>query len=261
MSSLRVSIVQADLAWHDPAANRRQFSHRISELSGTTDLVVLPEMFTTGFSMDAPALAEGVDGPSIDWLREQANRIGSAICGSLIVETDEGYVNRFVFAHPDGQLQSYDKRHLFRLASEHEHYVAGNERLVIDYQSFRLCPQVCYDLRFPVWSRNRGDYDVLLYVANWPSPRHFAWETLVRARAIENLSFVAAVNRSGQDGNGHSYSGGSAIVDYLGATLADLGDQQGVATATLSLDDLKRFRERFAFHVDADEFELRDAQS
>ena len=259
MSSLRVSIVQADLAWHDAAANRQHFSTQLNGLAGKTDLVVLPEMFTTGFSMDAPALAEVMDGPSVVWLREQASRLQAAICGSLIIKADEDYVNRFLFVEPDGSLQSYDKRHLFRLAGEHQHYAAGNERLIIDYRSFRLCPQVCYDLRFPVWSRNRGDYDLLLYVANWPSPRHFAWETLIRARAIENLSFVAAVNRSGQDGNGHAYSGGSAVVDYLGATLADLGDQEGVATVTLSLDDLKKFRERFAFHLDADSFELRDA--
>lgn len=256
MSTLKLSIVQAELAWHDAEANRRAFGDRIDALRGTTDLIVLPEMFTTGFSMHAERLAERMNGESVSWLREQAAAVDAAVCGSLIVRDDDTYLNRFVFAHPDGSLDHYDKRHLFRLAGEDEHYAPGSERIVFNFRGFRICPQVCYDLRFPVWSRSRDDYDLLLYVANWPSARHFAWQTLIRARAIENLSYVAAVNRCGQDGNDLPYDGGSAIVDYLGASLADLGAEPGVATATLSLEDLARFRTRFAFQDDADAFTI-----
>lgn len=256
MSALRVSAVQADLAWQDPAANRRRFDALLDKLAGQTDLVVLPEMFTTGFSMQAAELAEPTDGPSTAWLAATAERLDAAVCGSVIIKDGDDYFNRFLYATPDGELVHYDKRHLFRLAGEDEHYSAGNERLVVTCRGFRVCPQVCYDLRFPVWSRNRGDYDLLIYVANWPAPRHFAWQTLLRARAIENLSYLVGVNRAGRDGNGHDYLGGSAIVDYLGADLADLGNAEAVATVSLDRDELERFRSRFAFHEDADAFSL-----
>ena len=258
MSTLSVSIIQADLHWHDAASNRSMMTDMVDALESPGDIVVLAEMFTTGFSMDAESLAEPMDGPSMQWLADTASRIGSAVCGSLIISDAGRYVNRFVFMHPDGSHEIYDKRHLFRLADEHEHYSAGSTRTVFDYKGFRVCPMVCYDLRFPVWSRNLNDYDLLLYVANWPSPRHNAWHTLIRARAIENQAFVAAVNRCGVDGNDLGYKGGSAIIDYLGQELADLGENAGGATAVLDLAALEKFRNRFPFHVDADRFELRD---
>ena len=256
MPTLSVTIVQADLHWHDAKKNRDMFSAAIRNIEDQTDLLVLPEMFTTGFSMDAPTLAEPMDGETVAWMRETAASSNAAICGSLIIIDGDKYFNRFICIEPGGSVNTYDKRHLFRLADEHSHYAPGNVIQTFELKGFRICPMICYDLRFPAWSRNRGNYDLLLYVANWPSRRHNAWATLLRARAIENLSFLAGVNRVGQDGNDLPYAGGSAIIDYLGNDLADLGDQPGTATATLDLDALTNFRERFAFDKDADEFAL-----
>lgn len=256
MSTLNVTIVQSDLLWHEAAGNRERFTATIDKLKDPTDLIVLPEMFTTGFSMHAPELAETMDGESIAWLRETAARHNASVCGSLIISEQGKYFNRFVCASPSGELHSYDKRHLFRLADEQNHYAPGSEFVTFAIDDFRICPLVCYDLRFPVWSRNRDCYDLLLYVANWPSRRHRAWETLLRARAIENLCYVAGVNRVGKDGNDIPYRGGSAIIDYLGNDLANLGDRAGAATVELNLDELTSFRERFAFHKDADKFAI-----
>jgi predicted amidohydrolase len=256
MPALSVTVVQADLHWHDAARNRAALAQTIGDIGEQTDLIVMPEMFTTGFSMDAPALAEPVDGPSVAWMREQSVAAGAAVCGSLIIADGGNYYNRFFCVTPDDEMACYDKRHLFRLANEQHHYAGGTERITFELNGFRICPMICYDLRFPVWSRNRGDYDLLLYVANWPSARHHAWRTLLRARAIENLCYLAGVNRVGVDGNDLPYAGGSAIIDYLGQDVADLGDQPGTATASLDLDTLHAFRERFAFDRDADEFTL-----
>ena len=247
MSTLNVTIVQADLLWHDAAGNRQQFTSTINDLHGATDLIVLPEMFTTGFSMDAPELAETMDGESVVWMQEMAAGSKASICGSLIIADDKQYFNRFICAAPNGDLVCYDKRHLFRLADEQNHYAAGDEHVTFEIKGWRVCPMVCYDLRFPAWSRNRNTYDLLLYVANWPDRRHHAWETLLRARAIENLSYVAGVNRTGSDGNEIPYKGGSVIIDHLGADLANLGDREGIATAELDLEKLTAFRDRFAY--------------
>jgi predicted amidohydrolase len=256
MRTLDVTIVQADLRWHDAPGNRSDFDKAIDAIGQSTDLIVLPEMFTTGFSMDAPALSEPMEGESVTWMRSKSVDTGAAVCGSLIISDKGAYYNRFICVTPDGRLFFYDKRHLFRLADEHNHYAEGGSLVTFKLGDFRICPMVCYDLRFPVWSRNRSHYDLLLYVANWPSRRHHAWETLLRARAIENLSYAVGVNRVGTDGNDLPYSGGSAIIDYLGHELADLGDSVGTVTATLDLDALQKFRDRFAFHKDADDFEL-----
>ena len=254
MNTLTVSIIQAELYWHDAKRNQDQFSETIESIEQATDLIVLPEMFTTGFTMDAANNAETMDGNSIAWMRDTAANVGASICGSLIIEENGDYYNRFIHVSPDGGLQSYDKRHLFRLAQEQHHFSAGTEKITFNLNGFRICPMVCYDLRFPVWSRNRDDYDLLLYVANWPSRRQLAWDTLLRARAIENLSYVVGVNRNGVDGNKLPYTGGSCIVDFLGADLANLKDQNDVATAVLDLQKLIEFRDRFAFDKDADAF-------
>ena len=255
-ANLRVTMIQADLAWQDPASNRRNLAAHFRGLAGHTDLIVLPEMFTTGFSMEARSLAETMAGATVGWLREEAAAVGCAITGSLIVEDGGQHYNRLVWATPDGGFAHYDKRHLFRMAREQEHYAAGNQRLVVGLRGWRVCPLVCYDLRFPVWSRNRDDYDLLLYVANWPARRSLAWKALLRARAIENLSYVVGVNRIGKDGNGASYAGESAAIDFLGQAVA--GDRGGefVETVVLDRESLLAFRASFPAHLDADDFVL-----
>ena len=210
MHNLRVSIIQGDTRWHDPAGNRDYYAGLIAPLHGTTDLVVLPETFTSGFSNEAIGNAETMEGPTVAWIREQAARLDAAVTGSVQLKTEAGVFNRMLFATPDGNLVHYDKRHLFSFAKENERYAAGHERVIVEWKGWNILLQVCYDLRFPVFSRNRfdagraglPDYDLALYVANWPSARAYPWKTLLRARAIENLCYVAGVNRVGSDGNG-----------------------------------------------------------
>jgi predicted amidohydrolase len=253
---LRVTLVQTDLAWQDPAANRHRLAAHFRGLLGHTDLVVLPEMFSTGFSMDAATLAEDMHGPTIGWMREEAAALGCVIAGSLIIRDAGRCHNRLVWARPDGTLEHYDKRHLFRIAGEQDHYAAGTRRRVVDLKGWRVCPMICYDLRFPVWSRNRDDYDLLLYVANWPQRRAHAWSTLLKARAIENLSYVVGVNRIGRDGNGATYAGDSVALDFLGQPLSSEGGGDRVETAVLDLESLQSYRAAFPAHLDADRFEL-----
>jgi omega-amidase len=255
-SHLRVTLVQTELAWQDPAANRRGLAAHFRGLAGHTDLVVLPEMFSTGFSMDAETLAEDMEGPTVGWMREEAAALGVAITGSLIVRDGAHCHNRLVWVRPDGSVEHYDKRHLFRMAKEEQHYAAGDRRVVVEIKGWRVCPMVCYDLRFPVWSRNRDDYDVLLYVANWPARRAHAWATLLRARAIENLCYVVGVNRIGKDGNGASYAGDSVAVDFLGQAMSSVGGGDRVETAVLDLESLQSYRRDFPAQLDADRFEL-----
>jgi omega-amidase len=255
-SHLRVTLVQSDITWQDPAANRRQLAAHFRGLAGHTDLIVLPEMFSTGFSMDAETLAEAMDGPTVGWMREEAAAMGCAIVGSVIVRDRGRNYNRLVWTRPDGTLEHYDKRHLFRMAGEHEHFAAGSTRLTVELKGWRVCPLICYDLRFPVWSRSRDDYDLLLYVANWPARRAHAWSALLRARAIENLCYVAAVNRIGRDGNGASYVGDSVALDFLGQPLSSEGGGDRVETAVLDLESLRAYRASFPAHLDADGFEL-----
>jgi predicted amidohydrolase len=255
-SHLRVTLVQTELAWQDPAANRRSFARHFRGLAGHTDLVVLPEMFSTGFSMQAEQLAEEMGGPTIGWLREEAAALGCVITGSLIVRDGGRCFNRLVWARPDGSLEYYDKRHLFRLADEQQHYAAGTRRLVTAVKGWRVCPLICYDLRFPVWSRSRGDYDLLLYVANWPQRRAHAWATLLKARAIENLSYVVGVNRIGRDGNGTSYSGDSVALDFLGQPLSSEGGGDRVETVVVDLESLQSYRSSFPAQLDADPYEI-----
>jgi predicted amidohydrolase len=253
---LRLALLQTELVWHDPAANRAHFEQLLARV-GETDLVILPEMFTTGFSMESAALAEPADGPTAVWLREQAQRIGAVVTGSVIVQDEDGqHRNRLLWATPEGELLHYDKRHLFRMAGEHEHYAPGEQRLVVTLKGWRIRPLICYDLRFPVWSRARGDTDLLLYVANWPAPRRGHWNRLLPARAIENLCYVAAVNRIGSDGNGHPYAGDSQVLDFQGEPLVEAGAAAGIFHTTLSTAALAGYRERFPAQRDADAFRL-----
>ena len=266
MDDLRVSLVQAATVWHDPRANRELYSRLMAPLAGATDLVVLPETFTSGFSNEAIHRAEGMDGPTVAWIREQARQVGAVVTGSVQVREGEGVFNRLLWATPEGGLQWYDKRHLFRMAREHERYAAGRARMTVELKGWRVCPLVCYDLRFPVFIRNRFgvevadrfDYDLLVFVANWPSARRHAWRTLLQARAIENLCCVAAVNRVGTDGNDVHYSGDSVALDELGMPLVEFGAQAQVATVAFSAAALLAHRERFPAQLDSDRFELRD---
>ncbi len=265
MRNLRVSIVQGATRWHDPAGNREYYAELLAPLHGTTDLVVLPETFTSGFSNDAIGNAEGMDGATVAWIREQAKKLDAAVTGSVQLRTDEGVFNRMLFATPDGQLQHYDKRHLFSFAREHERYAAGKQRVVVEWKDWRILLQVCYDLRFPVFSRNvidpqrdgLPDYDLALYVANWPSARAYPWKTLLRARAMENLCYVVGVNRVGTDGNGLHYSGDSAVIDFLGHPLSEATDEEVVTTTTLQVAPLIEHRAKFPALLDGDAFELK----
>ncbi|KMM77340.1 carbon-nitrogen hydrolase [Xanthomonas sp. NCPPB 1128] len=268
---LRISLVQGDTRWHDPAGNRAHYADLLAPLARVTDLVILPETFTSGFSNDALAQAEDMDGPTVAWIREQAVRLGAAVTGSVQLRVpgadgEAKVFNRLLWATPDGALQHYDKRHLFRYGNEHLRYAAGRARLCVEWKGWRINPQVCYDLRFPVFCRNRYDverpgqmdFDLQLFVANWPSARAYAWRTLLRARAIENLCFVAAVNRVGVDGNDLHYAGDSAVIDFLGQPQLEIREREQVATTTISAASLAAHRARFPAMLDADAFSLDD---
>jgi predicted amidohydrolase len=253
MPHLKVTLVQADLAWEDPAANRARFDDLLAPLAGATDLVVLPEMFTTGFTMAGRALAESMDGASVAWLKNKAAALEAHVAGSLIIEDAGQVYNRLVWATPQGKLSSYDKRHLFRMAGEHEVYSAGTLPLTITVGAWRVRPFICYDLRFPIWTRNidRG-YDALLFVANWPAARAMHWTTLLTARAIENQACVIGVNRVGVDGNDVAYSGDSLALDSQGRILFQAKDREIVHTVTLDREALEDDRRRFPAWRDAD---------
>lgn len=255
MSALNLSVLQQPLVWMDGEANLRFFDELLAGLTGR-DLIVLPEMFTTGFAMEA-AKSSLPEARVVSWLQEKARAADAMIGGSVAVQTPAGAVNRFLLAEPDGTVHRYDKRHLFRMAGEHQHYLAGEKREIIAFRGWRILPQICYDLRFPVFSRSRNDYDLALYVANWPAARATHWQALLLARAIENQAYVAGCNRTGNDANGHSYSGDSRIISPQGEILA-AGEphQPAVLSAELSLDSLREYRERFPAWRDADEFSL-----
>lgn len=264
MDNLRISLVQGDTLWHDPAGNRDYYGDLIAPLRGITDLVMLPETFTSGFSNEAIDQAEGMDGPTVRWMRDQAAALDAAVTGSVQLRVDGRVYNRMLWATPDGGLLHYDKRHLFTYAREHERYAPGRKRLVVELKGWRINPLVCYDLRFPVFARNTLDaggrpaFDLQLYVANWPAARAHAWKTLLRARAIENLCYVAGLNRVGRDGNGLAYSGDSAVIDFLGAPLSECADEEVVVTTTLLAAELAAHRERFPALGDGDAFTLAD---
>lgn len=255
---MNITLLQTDLHWQDSVANRAMLEETLFTLPEPTDLIVLPEMFTTGFTMDARAVAEPMNLTTFKWLKQMAAQTNAVVTGSYVVQESGLFYNRLIWMEPDGQFAQYDKRHLFRMAGEEKTYSAGTSRLVREWRGWRICPLICYDLRFPVWSRNKQiapdqlDYDLLLYVANWPAPRQTAWDTLLQARAIENLSYVAGVNRVGEDGNRHPYRGGSALVDFKGDVLFRQYDTETAHQQTLSLDDLKAFRAKFPAYLDAD---------
>ena len=255
-ANLTLSLVQTPTHWHDPPRNRAHFDALLEELPPNADVALLPEMFTTGFTMSAAEVAEPMDGPSVAWMQSRARALSCVLCGSLVIEEGGKFFNRMIWASADGGITTYDKRHRFRMAGEHQHYDEGTARVVVDCRGWRISLAVCYDLRFPVWLRNRGDYDLLLLAANWPAARQLAWRTLLSARAIENLSYVAGVNVLGEDGNGVRYRGGSALYGPEGDALLEVGERTSIFTATLEKSALDEYRKSFPAWRDADDFAI-----
>lgn len=255
MKNLSVTLIQCELAWESPEDNRHQIQKHIEALPQPTDLIVLPEMFTTGFSMNAIRNAEHPGGATEQWLQSLSQLYNCAITGSIAVHADGDVFNRMLFVTPDA-VQFYDKRHLFRMAGENKYYKSGQKRVIVNWRGWRINLQVCYDLRFPVFSRNCGDYDLLLYVANWPATRSAHWRQLLIARAIENQSCVVGVNRVGSDANGLEYSGDSLAIAGTGDVLHDMKSQHESAQIVLNAQELLLYREKFPFHLDADSFQV-----
>ena len=254
MEKLNITLLQPNIIWEVPQANLERFSEMLAPIDNT-DLIVLPEMFSTGFSMQPEKLKENMDGPSVQWMKNLAREKDTAITGSLIIEESGKVFNRMVWVFPDGKTEIYDKRHLFTMGEENQHYSAGTEKLIVKYKGWRFCPLICYDLRFPVWSRNTQNYDVLLYVANWPAVRHEVWKTLLKARAIENQAYCVGVNRVGKDGPGLDYEGDSCIIDAKG-NARFLSDKEQVASFEISMVELQKFREKFPVLNDRDLFRM-----
>ncbi len=253
---LRISIFQVDLVWENPEANKKKLSRYLADIATRSDAALFPEMFTSGFTMKAEKLAEKMDGESIAWMREEAAKNKLAMAGSLIIEENGQYYNRFVWVSPDGSLNHYDKRHLFSLSEEPRVFTPGKSRQVIDYLGWKIFPQVCYDLRFPVWARNDKGYDIYLNVANWPVMRSAAWNTLLQARAIENQAYAIGVNRFGKDGHEIYHAGDSSVIDPLGRVMIKISDEENVKTVTLKKAELSEIRRKLPFLNDRDNFKL-----
>ena len=253
---MKVALLQSDLVWENKMLNFLHFRNRISSMEEKVDLIVLPEMFTTGFTMNAGILAEPTVASTLLNMQEWAAYSDAAICGSFIAEERGRYFNRLLWVQPDGSYKYYDKKHLFGLADETKHYTAGKERLIVEWRGWRICPLICYDLRFPVWSRNNHSYDLLLYIANFPTRRVHAWNSLLVARAIENQSYTIGVNRIGTDGMGIEYPGESCVIDFEGKTLVRKADEEAILYAELDLSRQQIFRENFPFLKDQDMFSI-----
>ena len=255
---MKVAILQTDLVWENPIYNRLTIESKVLSSDKKFDLLVLPEMFTSGFTMNPERVAETMQGETIQWLKSLSKQKKTAIIGSLVIQEENQYYNRLVFVTPKGVVQHYNKRHLFTLAGEEKVYTKGTEKVIFEYKDWKICPQVCYDLRFPVFVRNVEDYDLLVYVANWPKIRTQAWDALLKARAIENMTFVVGVNRVGKDANGHDYIGHSQVLDELGNELIAPFEENGIQVVTLSKKKLQDSRNKFNFLNDKDNFELLD---
>ena len=256
MRDFKISLVQTSLIWQQASANCDHISNMLEQNVAETDLIVLPEMFNSGFTLDATKVAETMDGDTVDWMKQLATKQNAAITGSLVINENGHNYNRMVFAYPDGNLEWYDKRHLFRMAKEQDRYSAGNKRVIVNWRDWKIALYVCYDLRFPVWCRNQNDTDLMLYIASWPGVRSYPWQTLIRARAMENLCYVCGVNRIGTDANGIDYQGDSAIIDMAGNDVCQLANEDVIHTVTLSGEELLRFRQKFPAHLDADQFNI-----
>ena len=255
-ATLKIALVQSQLHWENPEANRKMFSKKINSLAGDTQLVILPEMFSTGFTMSPRNIKESEGPKTVEWMQKTAKDHGVALVGSIVLSEKDKNYNRLHFVHPDGTFQQYDKKHTFTLAGEDEVYEAGKNKLIIQYQGFRFCPLICYDLRFPVWARNVEEYDALIYVANWPKPRIDAWNTLLKARAIENMAYSIGVNCIGEDAMGYQYPGHSAVYDVLGNQMV-FSNKEEISYAVLDKDHIDSNRKKLKFLQDRDEFSLK----
>jgi len=259
MEDLRVTIVQSELAWEDIDANLAMFSNKLKGLApSSTDLIVLPEMFSTGFTMNVKAVAENMDGKALQWLKKTASEKKCVVTGSLVIKEEGHFYNRLIWMRADGTYEKYNKRHLFRMGEENNTYTAGNKRIIVELKGWKICPLVCYDLRFPVWSRQpQPGYDCLIYVANWPEVRSYPWKHLLIARAIENQAYVVGVNRIGKDGNDMQHSGDSAVINAKGMIISKTKpNEESVETITISHKELQDFRKVFPVAMDADKFRI-----
>ncbi|MCF6352106.1 MAG: amidohydrolase [Cyclobacteriaceae bacterium] len=257
MQDLEVALIQFDISWHNPKANRKAVESKINSLNSAVDLIILPEMFTTGFTMAVHKYAEPTEGETLNWMKKMAAKTNAVITGSIIINEGEHYFNRLLWVTPNGAYSHYDKRHLFRMADEHSHFAQGNKHPIFELNGWKFKPQICYDLRFPVWSRNVNlAYDVLIYIANWPAARVLAWDTLLQARAIENLCYCIGVNRVGIDGTGKEYNGHSACYNFKGNALNELSETEEVTYVSLSKLDLVNHRVSFPTNLDADLFNI-----
>ncbi|CAH8284703.1 putative amidohydrolase [Mariniflexile fucanivorans] len=255
---LNIALIQSDLVWENPKQNRKNFSEKIKSIAKAVDVIVLPEMFSTGFTMNVEAVAETMDGKTVTWMQKKALKTGAAIVGSLIILEKDKYYNRLLFVEPSGVITVYDKRHTFTLAGEDKVYAAGNEKVIISYKDWKICPLVCYDLRFPVWARNIEDYDVLLYVANWPKSRIIAWDALLKARSIENMCYTIGLNRVGLDDAQNEYSGNSAVYDVLGNAITHIKpNREQVEIVVLERNHINYYRNKLKFLHDKDVFSLK----
>ena len=254
---LKVSAIQTYLQWESIDENLKDFEELISQISDTVDLIVLPEMFSTGFTMQPSRVAESMNDKTVQWMKSIAKKRNTALVGSLVIKQNDKYFNRCVFVHPNGTLETYDKRHTFTLAGEHKVYTAGKKNLTVNYRGWKICPLICYDLRFPVWSRNTQDYDILIYMANWPKPRINAWDILLKARAVENMSYTIGINRVGADENKYEYSGHSKFIDCLGNVIDEIEEsKEGIMTCNLKKSSQDEIRNKLNFLNDKDAFTI-----
>ena len=257
MQDLFVTVIQSDLVWENIDDNLTQFERKIKQISTSTDLIILPEMFTTGFTMQSKKYAESINGKTIKWMARMAQTAQAVVTGSIIIHEEDKFYNRLIWMRPDGTWTFYDKKHRFAMGGEHNSYSAGTARLIVELKGWKICPLICYDLRFPVWSRNVDDYDLLIYVANWPAARVEHWRSLLVARAIENQVYTIGVNRVNTDNTGNYYSGNSAIIDPKGERLFEKAHVEVTHTHRLSKIFLSKTREKLPFLVDRDNFELK----
>ena len=254
MQDLTITMLQMDLEWQNPVANMNVANQLIADVEEASDLFILPEMFNTGFTLEAAANAETMDGPTVTWMQELSQRTQTAVCGSLIINDEGKHYNRMVWVLNDGTLGHYDKRHLFRMGGEDEGFSAGNKRCIFNIGEWRIFPQICYDLRFPAWSRGFDEFDLMIYVANWPASRQSSWDILLPARAVENQCYVAGINRIGVDDNKIVYTGGTMALDFLGRTVKCSGIDESAVTTKLKGSTAKRYREKFPAWKDGDKF-------